>query len=128
MPSNTGRCSFGVVRTHPVIIGIVSLKLTFSLLVCMLRHPAGAAYSTALYTTASALVRRVGDFAPHDVLTRHLSKLSRADILTRNFSRCCRIVSCLSNFTHRYLSWLFYGCRDSVEKMFSCLFASRLFK
>ena len=64
IPASTGRNVVSVGRMHPVIIRIVSFSATSSFLVWVLRHQAGDAYSAALYTWASALVRSVDVYAP----------------------------------------------------------------
>ena len=45
--------------------------------------PYRGSYSAELETIASAVVQKVGDFAPHNILARHLSKLLRAYVVAR---------------------------------------------
>lgn len=64
MPDRMGRNKFSVGRMQPVMMRIVSFRLTSSFFVWALRHHTGDAYSAALNTRASAPVRRVEVYAP----------------------------------------------------------------
>ena len=83
IPASTGRHSVGMGWRHPVMIRMVSLRVTSNFLVCLLRDQAGATYSAALYATAKALMRSVDVFAPHKVRAKHLIRLFLAEALER---------------------------------------------
>ena len=59
IPASICRNVVSVGLMHPVIIRIVSFSTMSSFVVWVLRHQPGDAYSAALYTRASAPVRRV---------------------------------------------------------------------
>ena len=64
MPVSTGKRSLRVGFRHPEMMRNVSFNATPSCLVWVLRHQAGAAYSAALQTRASAEVRRTEAWSP----------------------------------------------------------------
>ena len=95
MPVSVGSNAVGVGSKQPVTIRMLLFNAISKLLVCTLQHHAGAAYSAALYTMASAAVRSVLALSPQLVLARQRMKLFLASILLRRASRCGRKVSCL---------------------------------
>ena len=88
MPANTGSCSTGVGCKYPVIIRRVQLRLTSSMLVCLLLLHVGAQYSVGAYTSAMAEVRSVDGLAPHPVPTSLWMSALRAMTLSLSPARC----------------------------------------
>jgi len=77
---------------HPEMIRNVLFNTTSSFLLWVSRHQAGVAYSAALYTKASAEVRRTEAWAPHvEPATRHKRQLRALTWPERPSKYCLKV-------------------------------------
>ena len=101
IPASTGRKVVSVGRMHPVIIRIQCNVQLSTILVWVLQHQAGDAYSAALYTRASAPICSVDVYALQLESAIQQRRLFLAFTLLWRLSRCFLYIRDRSRVTPR---------------------------